>query len=201
MKNIFTRTRNMKWVMKSGMILSACMILTASPVLANREPVFTSDYGGTKISCSVYKEQVKLSGVKANDTIREIKNILGEPSFVDRRDHNIMYSYRSLRVYLVDFGGNGGYTVDKIESSTPGAFTPDGVGVGMSESVLSDVYGTADSVCTKTYNFPKLSDELNQKNQGKLNETIYTYNANEGLSMSFTVKNGIIKEISIFQDE
>lgn len=201
MKNIFTRTRNMKWVMKSGMILSACMILTASPVLANREPVFTSDYGGTKISCSVYKEQVKLSGVEANDTIREIKNILGEPSFVDRRDHNIMYSYRSLRIYLVDFGGNGGYTVDKIESSTPGALTPDGVGVGMSESVLSDVYGTADSVCTKTYNFPKLSDELNQKNQGKLNETIYTYNANEGLSMSFTVKNGIIKEISIFQDE
>lgn len=30
------------------------------PVFAQRQPVFTNDFGGTRISCSVYRKQVAL---------------------------------------------------------------------------------------------------------------------------------------------
>jgi hypothetical protein len=201
MKNIFTRTRNMKWVMKSGMILSACMILTASPVLANREPVFTHNLGGTPISCSIYMEEASIDGVHMDDTSVYVLKKLGTPRSIRKEGGILKYYYEGVDISFADYRGNGTYTAFNIETSSEGHYTPGGVGVGMGEQVLSDIYGTADSVWTKTYNSPKLSEEVNQKNQARFNETIYTYNVNEGISMSFTVKKGLISEISIYQSE
>ena len=44
---------------------------------------------------------------------------------------------------------------------------------------------------------PKLSAEQNNVIKSRLDKTIYTYNANPCLSMSFTVQQGVIKNIEI----
>jgi hypothetical protein len=67
----------------------------------------------------------------------------------------------------------------------------------MSENVLTQAYGMADEVYIEKHTAPKLSEAQNQKYDERLNRTVYTYNANECLSMHFIVRNGIITEIHI----
>lgn len=194
-------TRKVVWGFCLGMAMASCMSVSLPSAMAAREPAFTSNLGGTPISCSVYAEQVALDGVHTNDTATSIIKKLGMPKS-SRTDGGIIhYYYKGLTISLANFGRKGSYTAYALETSSAGHYTPDGVGVGMSEEVLSNVYGTADSVWTKVYNSPKLSDEVNMKNQARFNETVYTYNANACLSMSFIVRKGIISEIKIDQAE
>ena len=105
---------------------------------------------------------------------------------------------------FADFSGTGDYTVFRIEASQSREgkmSTPDGVSVGMPETVLSDVYGTADAVWITKYISPKLPASDDEKNQLRCNKTTYVYHCNEGLSMSFVVQRGIITEIIIRQSE
>lgn len=178
-----------------------CTAVFTPSALAYREPVFTTNLGGTPISCSIYSEQAALHGVYTGDSSGQVIEKLKMPNSTYKRAQGcIVYYYKGLKINMVNFSGKL-YTVTDIEASQAGYYTPDGVGVGMSEQVLSDVYGTADSVWTKTYVSPKLSDEVNKKNQARFNEIVYTYNANQCLSMSFIVKQGCIVKINIHRSE
>lgn len=194
-------TRKIVWGLCLGMAMASCMSVSLPSAMAAREPVFTSNLGGTPISCSVYAEQVAIDGVHTGNTAGYITKKLGMPDSTYRDRGIIKYYYKGLDISLADFSGNDIYTAFDLETSSAEHYTPDGVGVGMDETVLSNVYGTADSIWTETYMSPKLSDDVNRKNQIRFNETVYTYNVNEGLSMSFIVKQGLISKISIHQAE
>lgn len=196
------RMRKTVWGLCIGLAVAFCMPISLPAAMAARDPVFTSNLGGTPISCSIYSEQAAVDGVHTGDSQSQLIQKLEMPTSTYRKNQGSMtYYYKGMKINLADFSGSGLYTVTDIETSTAGHYTPDGVGVGMNEQILSDVYGTADSVWTKTYVSPKLSDEVNRKNQARFNETVYTYNVNEGLSMSFIVKQGIISKISIHQSK
>ena len=175
------------------------------PVFAQRQPVFTNDFGGTRISCSVYRKQVALNGVYAGESVEEVRQALGAPYYINRAQGTLEYHYSGgLSVSFADFSGTGDYTVFRIEASQSREgkmSTPDGVSVGMPETVLSDVYGTADAVWITKYISPKLPASDDEKNQLRCNKTTYVYHCNEGLSMSFVVQRGIITEIIIRQSE
>jgi hypothetical protein len=79
--------------------------------------------------------------------------------------------------------------------------TLDGVAIGMPASVLSTTYGTADSVITERHTASKLPAEAQEKYAQRLDKTVYMYNANECLTMSFVVKNNVIVEIGFYQSE
>lgn len=42
------------------------------PAFAHRQPVFTNDFGGIRISRSAYREQVALSGVYTGESLEEV---------------------------------------------------------------------------------------------------------------------------------
>lgn len=67
-----------------------------------------------------------------------------------------------------------------------------------SMSWLNDVYGTADTVATQTACAPRLSEEQNAKYRQRYDKTVYTYYVNQVTSLSFTVREGIIREIMIY---
>lgn len=181
------------------------MCAEETPIFAQRQPVFTNDFGGTRISCSVYREQVALDGVYAGESLEEVRQALGAPRYINRTKGPLKYNYSGgLSISFADFSGNGNYTVVHIEASQSregGMSTPDGVRVGMPETVLSDVYGTADAVWSTKYISPKLPYSDDEKNQLRYNKTTYVYHCNEGLYMSFVVQRGIITKIIIHQSE
>lgn len=190
--------RNLLLVIVMGLILSS---IGNHNAFAQISTSFKRDLGGIPISCSVSIEQVAINGIHAGDSPLDVYEKLGKPNFVSRGDHTLKYTYGSLLIYFMDLDGDGHYTAYDISSSNKTSCTPDGVSVGMSDSVLSNIYGTADRVKIITCVSPKLSSEIDASNQKELNETTYIYNFNECLSLSFTVKNGIIKTISIHQSE
>ena len=71
----------------------------------------------------------------------------------------------------------------------------------MSETVLSEIYGTADGVSTERHKAPKLSEKDNEEYRKRFDKTIYAYNANESVTMWFTVKNGMITSIKVRASE
>lgn len=186
-------------VIGMGLILSCLGFHNLS---AQEFTSFKNDFGGIPISCSISIKQVAIDGISAGEYLQDVREKLGTPDFVIRGDHTLKYNYYGgLLIYFIDLDGNGNYTVYKISSMSKTGCTPDGVSVGMPDSILSDTYGTADRIKTTTYMSPKLSSEIDASNQKKLNETTYIYYADAGLFLSFTVKNGIITMISICQDE
>ncbi|BEU88938.1 hypothetical protein TAMA11512_24020 [Selenomonas sp. TAMA-11512] len=112
------------------------------------------------------------------------------------------YSYHGMEILLTAWGPSQDYTVTTISvSGNSEPKTADGVGVGMPETVLSRIYGTADSVSTERHKVPKLSEKDNEEYRNRLDKTVYAYNADECVTMTFIVKEGIIKTIHIHAGE
>lgn len=168
---------------------------------ANRAPVITSNLGGTKISCSIYEDQATVAGVRPGFSETQVRKILGAPGSVHYLNSTLDFFYPSRTIRLVDFGGDGSYVLVDINTTNKNDATLDGVRVGMPETVLNEIYGEADAVWKTTYESPKLTSEVNQKNHARFDENVYQYNANETIKMSFKVQKGIIKEIHIHQSE
>ena len=129
----------------------------------HRVPTFTYNLGGMPISCSVYRNQISLNGIHAEDSLEKVRNILGIASFVSKKGGILEYDYKdNLQVYFADYEGNGSYVVFHIKAGREStAATIDGVKVGMPETVLSQVYGTADNIDIRQSKAPKLSLEQN----------------------------------------
>ena len=178
------------------LLISLLMLINLSSVSAYRNPVFTNNLGAMPISCSIYSDQAGVNGIHTGDNMIKVKSILGEPKYTsDISSGGGKYYYDNLEIVFVDFSGEGNPIVVDIKARG-NAITLDGVKVGMADSVLSKVYGTADVIYIEKHSAPKLSQEKNKKYRDR-DKTVYTYYANECLTMSFVVNNGVIKEIHI----
>ena len=173
-------------------------------VSAYREPAFTTNLGGLPISCSVYAEQVGIGSIHTGDSPQAVRAQYGIPKNISD-EGGIKHYYDGMIFTFVDFSGEKKPVLADIRVTknmkVGNNATPDGVAVGMSEDVLTQVYGMADAVYIEKHLAPKLSEEQNKKYDERLNRTVYTYNANECLSMHFIVRNGIITEIHIHLSE
>ena len=175
---------------------TACI---ASVCLAHRPVECIYDFGGIPISCSIYAEQAGVNGIHGNDSMGKVVSVLGQPKHRSNGPTPI-YMYDGLDISFVDWGSDGNYTVCAIRTNQRGtASTMDGVSVGMPESVLSEVYGTADEVKIEKRMAPKLQGKELQDYKKWIAEmvTVYTYYVGATNSMSFTVKKGIITEIAV----
>ena len=160
---------------------------------------YSYNFGAIPISCSIYAEQAGLAGIHGNDSIGKVISVLGQPGYRSGGSTPV-YTYDGVSIKFVDWGGDGRYTVCKIETNQKGtASTVDGISVGMPESVLSEVYGTADEVKIERNMAPKLPEKEMQVYRQRVDEmvTVYTYNVSAANSMSFTVKRGIITRIVV----
>ncbi len=171
----------------------------ASVCLARRPVEYSYNFGAVPISCSIYAEQAAVNSIHGSDSMGKVLSILGEPKY--RTDDSApQYTYDGIHIKFVDWGGDGRYTVCNIETNQLGtASTVDGVSVGMPESVLSEIYGTADEVKIEKRMAPKLPEKELQVYRQRVDEmvTVYTYNASAAIRMSFTVKKGIITNILV----
>lgn len=169
-------------------------------VSAYREPKFTTNLGGMPISCSVYAEQVGIGSIHTGDSPQAVRAQYGIPKNISD-EGGIKHYYDGMIFTFVDFSGEKKPVLADIRvmknMKVGNNATPAGVAVGMSENVLTQAYGMADEVYIEKHTAPKLSEAQNQKYDERLNRTVYTYNANECLSMQFIVRNGIITEIRI----
>ncbi len=176
-----------------------CAVCVSSIGLARRPVEYSYNFGAIPISCSIYAEQAGLAGIHANDSMGKVISVLGQTKY--RTNGSLLiYMYDGVDVSLIDWGSDGRYTVYMIETNQKGtASTVDGVSVGMPESILSEVYGTADEVKIEKRMAPKLPEKEMQAYRHKVDEmvTVYTYNVSAANSMSFTVKKGIITRIVI----
>lgn len=182
----------------------ACCFIFSLPTLshANKIPEFRTNLGGLPISCSIYSDQATINNVKSSYRLKDVYAVLGKPSSEYKREGITYVNYEGLYFTFADYSGDGNLYIRSITTAhKSGATTIDGVKPGMSEDVLTKVYGTADSIHTVIDTAPKLSAADNKKRQDRINKTIYTYNANECVSLCFTVKNGVISEIAIYVAE
>lgn len=167
---------------------------------AYREPEFTTNLGGLPISCSIYPEQAGIGNIHTGDSVSAVRACYGMPDNITD-GNGLRHYYDGMILTFVDFAGDKNPILTDIKVTKNMRIgnnaTPAGVGVGMSEYVLTQAYGTADEVYIEKHTAPKLSEEQNQKYDERLNRTVYTYNASACLSMSFIVRNGIIQEIRI----
>lgn len=173
--------------------------LFVSPICTAQRPVeYSRNFGGMPISCSIYSTQASINGVSTGDTLQKVLSVFGNPNYTSRSDGRIELFYTGAQIQLIAWDPNANYTVATITMSGRGNFrTPDGVCVGMPETVLSTVYGTADNVSTERHKAPKLSAQDNEKYWEDLDQTIYEYNVNASVSMKFIVKKGVIDSIII----
>ena len=176
-----------------------CFSCIASVCLARRPVEYSYNFGAIPISCSIYAEQAGVAGIHGNDSVGKVISVLGQPQFRSGGAAPV-YTYDGVSIKFVDWGGDGRYKVCKIETNQKGTVrTADGVCVGMPESVLSEVYGTADEVKIEKRMAPKLPEKEMQVYRQRVEEmvTVYTYNVSPASSMSFTVKKGIITRIVV----
>lgn len=184
----------------AGAVTLGCLFAFTPSAMA-REPVFMSNLGGLPISCSIYASQAAVNGIEAGDSINKANAILGKPYSSSNRGGIIESYYSGIMVCFADYGGTGNYTAFSAKATGKNMKTLDGVAVGMTASVLSTTYGTADSVITERHTASKLPAEAQEKYAQRLDKTVYMYNANECLTMSFVVKNNVIVEIGFYQSE
>ena len=182
--------------------LTAFGCLTAIPSTAfAREPIIIGNLGGIPISCSVYASQIAVNGIRTEDNIDAVNRVLGKPwSSTKLRGGSYKNYYGGVLVMFIALDPNNPVALD-IVAIGKGMQTPDGVAIGMPATVLSTVYGTADSVVTERHTASKLDAAKQKEHARRLDKTIYEYNANECLTMSFVVQNNAIVEIHIHQDE
>ncbi len=188
-----------KRTLKKIVAIGFCFSCIASVGLARRPVEYSYNFGAIPISCSIYAEQAGLAGICANDSMGKVISVLGQPGYRSN-DSAPVYTYDGVSIKFIDWGGDGRYTVCKIETNRKGMVsTPDGVSVGMPESVLSEVYGTADEVRIEKNMAPKLPEKEMQVYRERVDEmvTVYTYNVSAANSMSFTVRRGVITRIVI----
>ena len=170
-----------------------------SDVWANRKPEFTQNLGGMPISCSIYRDQASLNGIKCGDSVQKVTEILGKPMNIIN-NKMLTYLYKGLTIKFLAFGKSGEATVWDMEATKAGdVSTMNGVKPGMSENALLEVYGTADVVHVEKTTAPKLSEEQNEKYRKRADKTVYTYYANPCLTLSFIVKEGVISSIQVHQ--
>ena len=185
-----------------GLLLCVSMLIAVPSGHAYRTPEYTYSLGGLPISCSIYSDQASLAGIHADDSKQKVIALIGKPK--NNSEKTFHYIDKGLKISFVDWGGDGKYTVVDMEATKSGLATLDGVMVGMPESVLSETYGTADSVYIEKRDSPKLSAEQMEKirkRYGALIKTTYTYYANPCLTMSFVVGNGVIQKIHIHRSD
>lgn len=193
----FVNQRRGRGILLSCLVLS---LLVGGSALA-REPEIMSNLGAVTISCSIYKNQAGVAGVSTGISQSQVEEVLGAPRSVKYGRGTMEYSYPSRTLLLVHFSPEMPYVLMDIKTTNREDATPDGVQVGMAETVLNDVYGEADAVWTKRYESPKIPEEDNAKNHAKLDETIYEYHANKTTTLAFTVRQGVIREIHVHQAE
>lgn len=181
-----------------GMATFGC--LATSSVAFAREPVIMGNLGGIPISCSIYANQVAVNGVHPNDNINTVNRVLGQPWSSTKYGGGVRNYYGGILVTFIPIDPGNPTALD-IVARGKGEKTPDGVAIGMPAAVLSDVYGTADSVVTERHVASKLDAVKQEQHAKRLDKTIYEYNANESLTMSFVVRNNVIEEIHIHQSE
>ena len=187
------------------LLICIFMLIITNCVAANRKPEFTHNLGGSPISCSIYNDQASLAGIRIDDPLNKVTAILCKPQSINKSSViSVTYYYKGLKIDFMQWGEPGSpFAVANMIATSNDVATIDGVSVGMNESVLTRVYGTADEVYTKTFTAPKLSAADNATIQRRfgLNNTVYVYNVDACNSMRFTVSNGIIKEIKIHHSE
>lgn len=190
-----------RWLSRG--LLAGCLLLSlaAGGKALAREPEIMSNLGAVTISCSIYKNQAGVAGVTAGISQSQVEEALGAPRSVKYGRGTMEYSYPSRTLLLIHFSSEMPYVLMDIKTTNREDATPDGVQVGMAETVLNDVYGEADAVWTKRYESPKIPEEDNAKNHAKLDETIYEYHANKTTTLAFTVRQGVIREIHVHQAE
>ncbi|WP_029546290.1 hypothetical protein [Selenomonas sp. AB3002] len=88
---------------------------------------------------SVSSDSIAIDGVAPGSTVESARAKLGTPDAVAG---DKIYFPNGIVIDVADHNPN---LVEEIETNSAGA-TPGGVTVGMSEAVLSDVYGRADKV-------------------------------------------------------
>ena len=119
---------------------------------------------------SIPGSSIALEGVAPGSSVEVAKAKLGTPNYAGDK----LYFPNGIMIDVADYNPS---LVDEIETYSAGA-TPGGVKVGMSESVLSDVYGRADKV-DRDYD-----------------DTEYTYFSSDyRLKMEFKVVGGTIVKI------
>ncbi len=122
-------------------------------------------------AASVSSDAIAIDGVAPGSSFEAARARLGTPDAVAG---DKIYFPNGIVIDIDDHNPN---LVEEIETRNAGA-TPGGVKVGMSESVLSEVYGTADKV-DRDYD-----------------DTEYTYySGDNSKKMEFKVVNGTIVEI------
>lgn len=192
--------KNIKKSSWMAAVLVAALIIGSSTVSAYDPPKVTKNLAGLPISCSIYPEQAGISNIHTGDSVAAVRACYGMPDNITD-GNGLRHYYDGMILTFVDFAGDKNPILADIKvtknMSIGNNATPAGVGVGMSEYVLTQAYGTADEVYIEKHTAPKLSEEQNQKYDESLNRTVYTYNASACLSMSFIVRNGIIQEIRI----
>lgn len=180
-------------------LFTLLFIIHAPYTHANRTPIITSNLGGMPISCSIYEKQVTVNGIAPGYTMDMIKAVLGTPNYVSSQN-TVSYTYEGISIKFADFDGTGkpiAYDIDVWKNGV----TSDGVKIGMPESELTKIYGTADNVHIEKNIAPKLNEVQKAKYVDRLDKTIYIYNANQCLNMAFTVNKGVIKKIHIHLSE
>lgn len=184
---------------KRSLLLLSILLLLA-PAFARAESGVQYNLGGYPITCSITRDQAAVGGIHPWDTPQQVIEALGSPDHTSYGKGTMQYIYTGkLRVEFVAWGRGGSQIVKQATVFGPWTVgTPGGVLVGMDESVLNDVYGTADTVATQTACAPRLSEEQNAKYRQRYDKTIYTYYVNRVTSLSFTVREGVIREITIY---
>ncbi len=186
---------------KIGIAFFFCLFI--SPICVAQRPVeYTRNLGAMPISCSIYKEQTSINGICVGDSMKKLLAAFGKPYHTSQSDHRIDLSYKGASIQLTAWDLDDNYIVTSITVDGRGDFsTADGVRVGMSETVLSKIYGTADGVSAERHKAPKLSEKDNEEYRKRFDKTIYAYNVNESVTMWFTVKNGMITSIKVRASE